>query len=73
MRPRGGVVEKAPLEIRIGPGLGDHFGAVLRPDPRLESLDDGVERRRLDIAFSVRMVSSARTRSCVSEISEPRS
>ena len=36
---------------RIGPGLGDDAGAVARADLGLVGLDQGVDRRRIDIAF----------------------
>ena len=41
----------ACLVGRIGPGLGDRHGAVVRPDPGLVGLDNGVERLRIDIAL----------------------
>ena len=36
---------------RIDPGLGDRLGAVVRADPGLVGLDDGVERLRIDVAL----------------------
>ena len=45
------VFEEAALESRIGPSPCDHFGAVVRADPRFEGFDDGVERRWIDIAL----------------------
>ena len=45
------VLEQRALEGGIGPGLGYDNLAVMRPDLRLERLDDGVERRRIDVAF----------------------
>ena len=46
-----GVLEQRLLERRIAPGLGDDAGAVMRADLGLIGLDDGVERRRIDIAL----------------------
>ena len=48
---RGGVVQQGLPESRIGPGLGDDLRAVMRADPGLVGLDDGIERGRLDIAL----------------------
>ena len=39
------------LERRIAPGLGDDLRAVVRADPGLVGLDDGIERGRIDIAL----------------------
>ena len=39
------------LKSRIGPGAGHDARAVARPDARLVRLDDGVERRRIDMAL----------------------
>ena len=39
------------LEGRICPGLGDNLRAVMRADLGLVSLDDGIQRSRIDIAF----------------------
>ena len=47
----GGILQQRLLERRIGPGLGDDARAVVRADPGLVGLDDGVERGRLDIAL----------------------
>ena len=47
----GGVGEQRLLELGIDPGLGDDAGAVVRADLGLVGLDDGVERRRIDIAL----------------------
>ena len=47
----GGVREQRLLERRIGPGLGDDDRAVARADLGLVGLDDGVERRRVDVAL----------------------
>ena len=47
----GGVLQQCALESRIGPGLGDDPRAVVRSDPGLVGLHDGVERRRIDIAL----------------------
>ena len=47
----GGVLQQGFLEGRIGPGFGDDPRAVVRADPGLVGLDDGVERGRLDIAL----------------------
>ena len=65
-RPRA-----APAEGRIGPGLGDDARAVVRADLGLVGLDDGVERGRIDVALLGQHGSSARTRSCISDSSEP--
>ncbi len=46
-----GVVQQRLLEGRIGPGLGDDLRAVARADLGLVGLDDGIERRRIDIAL----------------------
>ena len=43
--------EQRALESRIGPGLGDRAGAVVRADPGLVGLDDAIERGRIDIAL----------------------
>ena len=47
----GGVLQERLLESGIGPRLGDDTGAVARPDLGLVGLDDGVERRRVDVAL----------------------
>ena len=47
----GRVLDQRLLEGRIGPGLGDDAGAVVRADPGLERLDHHVERGRIDIAL----------------------
>ena len=48
---RAGVRKQRLLESRIGPGLGDRAGAVVRPDPGLVGLDDQIERGRIHIAL----------------------
>src|ERR1051325_1170518 len=45
------VFEEALLEFGIDPGARDDAGAIMRPDLRLASLDDGVERGGIDIAL----------------------
>lgn len=47
----GAVIQQGLPEGWIGPGLGDHLRAIVRADLGLVGLDDGVQRRRLDIAF----------------------
>jgi hypothetical protein len=41
---RAGVVEQGPPECRIRPGLGDNLRAIMRADPGLVGLDDGIQR-----------------------------
>jgi len=45
------VLDQRSLEIGIGPGLGDHAGAVMRTDLGLIGLHDGVQRGGIDIAL----------------------
>jgi len=47
----GGVIQQRPFEGRIGPGFGDDVRAIVRADFGLIGLDDGIERRRIDVAF----------------------
>src|SRR6185312_8953037 len=47
----GRVGEEALPERGIDPGPRDDACAVARPDARLVRLDDGVERRRVDMAL----------------------
>ena len=47
----GGIFQQRLLERRIDPGLGDDLGAVVRTDPGLIGLDDGVERGGIDITL----------------------
>ena len=47
----GRVLEQRAFEFGIGPGLGNNARAIVRADLGLVSLDDGVERSRLDIAL----------------------
>src|SRR4051794_35832340 len=46
-----GILQQRRLERGISPGLGDDARAVLRTDPGLIGLDDGVEGCWLDIAL----------------------
>ena len=46
---RAGVVEQRLFERGIGPRLGDHLGAVMRADPGFIGLDDGIQRRRINV------------------------
>jgi hypothetical protein len=48
---RGRVLEQRFLEGGIDPGACYDLGAIVRADAGLVSLDDGVERGRIDIAF----------------------
>ena len=66
----GGVLQQGVPEGGIGPGFGDDLRAVVRADLGFVGLDDGIERGRIDIAFFGQNVSSARTRSSVSDKSE---
>src|SRR5947209_5008743 len=45
------VGQQRLLERRIAPGVCDNQRAIVWPDPGLVSLDDGVERRRVDVAL----------------------
>ena len=47
----GRVGQEPALEFGIDPGAGDDPGAVMRPDPGFERLDDLVQCRRIDIAL----------------------
>ena len=67
---RAGVVQQRLPESGVRPGLGDNLRAIMRADSGFVGLDDGIQRCRIDIALLVRIVSSARTRSSVSESSE---
>ena len=46
-----GVVEQGLFERGVGPGFGDDLRAIVRADLGLVRLDDGIERRRIDVAF----------------------
>ena len=48
---RRGVLQQRLAEGGIGPGPGDDGCAVARADLGLVGLDDGIERRRIDVAF----------------------
>ena len=48
---RGGVLQQRLPESGIGPRLGDDERTVARPDLGLVGLDDGIERRRIDVAL----------------------
>ena len=48
---RGGVLQQRLPEGGIGPGPGDDGCAVARADLGLVGLDDGIECRRIDVAF----------------------
>ena len=47
----GRIIKQGAFELRIGPGLGDDARAIVRADPGLIGLHDGVERGRIDIAL----------------------
>ena len=48
---RGGILQQRLPEGGIGPRPGDDEGAVARADLGLVGLDDGIERRRIDVAL----------------------
>src|SRR5262249_3469321 len=47
----GGIIEQRALERSITPGLGDDTRADMWSNLGLVRLDNGVQRRRIDIAF----------------------
>ena len=47
----GRILDQRVFERRIGPGLGDDAGAVVRADPGLERLDHHIERGRIEVAL----------------------